>query len=494
MKKRTRYLLYLFLLVLGLLYACRQDEWLSEETDGEEYSGALSSAQDFYDGFVQRSLRMRATVGEEGGMYVKPVWTSSFMQTKGKFTAVEVALCPEFSFNYILPECIAKYQITGDKRYRTSCTRYVFLTDDESGYTQMFLMTIVPRASYLESTRFRPFRKMAYLKRDKEFSGLIFFHHADGAFANGWVYNEGKIISPMSFVSESDPEYVLTRNTCMTSITYLVKTCGSWSTQAGEHEFTGSECTSEVVTEYYYTTCDDGGSSGSTGGGGGSYNDDGYNSEIETRDPCATRDALSASTSLNSKIDNLAGRVCSLPSAKEDGWIRTSSGEYIYPNSATTSGMSYLTSDIQGKTFMENMHAHPMGGSMYPSWADLAVLSKWYNEGHIDAGNYIYGIVSEFGTMVLTIAHEGRFRDFAETVVMGDRGFVKEEYYKFYNSTNGSVENIICDFISFLNGTKSGLQILYKPNDAFGKPEWSGQWKSVEVESGSRSLSSNCNQ
>lgn len=143
---------------------------------------------------------------------------------------------------------------------------------------------------------------------------------------------------------------------------------------------------------------------------------------------------------------------------------------------------------------MENFHAHPAGASMYPSWGDLVALSTWYNRGHINAGNYIYGVISEFGIMVLTVAHEGSFRNFAETVVMEDRGFIKEKYEQFYNSTNGSVENIICDFISFLNGTRSGLQILYKPNEAFGKPEWSGQWKSVEVESGSRSLSSNCNQ
>lgn len=492
MKKTTYYLFYLFLFVLGVLYACRQDEGLSEETDGEEYTEALSAAQEFYNGFVQRSLSMRATAGEDG-MLVKPVWKSSFMQTKGSFTAVEVALCPEFSFNYILPECIAKYQATGDKRYRTSCTRFVFLTDNESGFTQMFLMTIVPRASYMESTQFRPFRKMAYLKRDKEFSGIIFFHHANGTFANGWVYDEGKVISPMSFVSDSDPEYALTRNTCMTSITYLVTTCGSWSTQAGEHEFTGSECSSEVVTEYYYSTCGDGGSSGSTGGGGGNYEESGYNSQTNTRDPCATRVALSESNSLNSKIDGLASRVCSSPSAKEDGWIRTSSGEYIYPNSATTNGMRYLTKDVQGKIFMENFHAHPVGGAIFPSWGDLTALATWYNEGHINASNYIYGIVSEFGTIVLTIAHEGTFRDFAETVVMGDRGFVKPAYDEFAKSSKKSGEDMVCQFVGFLQQSHSGLQVICRPNNAFGKDEWSGQWKSVKMESGS-SLSSNCNQ
>lgn len=492
MKKTTFYLFYLFLFVLGVLYACRQDEGLSEETDGEEYIGALSAAQDFYEGFVQRSLSMRATVGEEG-MLVKPVWKSSFMQTKGSFTAVEVALCPEFSFNYILPECIAKYQATGDKRYRTSCTRFVFLTDNESGFTQMFLMTIVPRASYMESTRFRPFRRMAYLKRDEKFSGIIFFHHADGTFANGWVYDEGKVISPMSFVPESDPEYVLTRNTCMTSITYLVTTCGSWSTQAGEHEFTGSECSSEVVTEYYYSTCGDGGSSGSTGGGGGNYNDNGYNSQIETRDPCATRSALSESNSLNSKIDDLASRVCSSPSAKEDGWIRTSSGEYIYPNSATTGAMKYSSKDVQGKTFMENFHAHPAGASMYPSWGDLVALSTWYDRGHIDGGNYIYGVVSEFGTMVLTIAHEPTFRMFTKEVLNGDQGMAKKDFDSFYKSAKGSVENIVCEFIQFLNENASGLQVLYKPNGLFGKPEWAGQWKVLNMDSSSY-LSSDCNQ
>lgn len=491
MKKRTYYLFYLCLFVLGLLCACRQDEWLGEETGGEEYLGALSAAQDFYDGFVQRSLRMRATAEEEG-MLVKPVWGSSFMQSKGKFTAVEVALCPEFSFNYILPECIAKYQATGDKRYRISCTRFVFLTDNESGFTQMFLMTIVPRASYLESTRFRPFRKMAYLKRDKEFSGIIFFHHADGTFANGWAYEDGKIISPMSFVSESDPEYVLTRNTCMTSITYLVKTCGSWKTQAGENEFTGTECTSEVVTEYYYTTCDDGGSSGSTGGGN-YYDDGGYNSQIETRDPCTTRSALSASISLNNKIDNLSSRVCLSTSAVEDGWIRTSSGEYIYPKSATTGNMTYSSSDVQGKTFMENIHAHPMGGSMYPSFVDLVALSTWYDRGHINADNYIYGVVSEFGTMVLTIAHEPTFRMFTKEVLNGDRGVAKRDFKDFYDSAGGSVEEIVCQFIQFLNKSESGLQVLYKPNESFGKPEWSGQWKVLDMGSSS-SLNSNCNQ
>lgn len=492
MRKTTYYLLSLFLLMLGAFYACRQDEGLDEETDGDEYMEALSAAQVFYDGFVRHSLSMRSAVGEEG-MPVKPVWESSFMQTKGKMTAVEVALCPEFGFNYILPECVTKYQATGDKRYRTSCTRFVFLTDDESGYTQMFLMTIVPRASYMESTRFRPFRKMAYLKRDKDFSGLIFFHHADGTFANGWVYDEGKIISPMSFVSESDPEYVLTRNTCMTSITYLVTTCGSWSTQAGEHEFTGSECTSEVVTEYYYTTCGDGGSSGSTGGMGGYYDEGGYNSQIETRDPCTTRSALSASTSLNNKIDNLSSRVCLSTSAVEDGWIRTSSGEYIYPKSATTGNMTYSSSDVQGKTFTENIHAHPMGGSMYPSFVDLVALSTWYDRGHINAGNYIYGVVSEFGTMVLTIAHEPTFRMFTKDVLNGEQGMAKREFKDFYDLAGGSVENIVCQFIQFLNKSESGLQVLYKPNESFGKPEWSGQWKVLDMGSSS-SLNSNCNQ
>lgn len=492
MKKTTYNLFYLFLFVLGVLYACHQDEGLSEETDGEEYIGALSAAQDFYESFVQRSLSMRATAGEES-MLVKPVWKSSFMQMKGNFTAVEVALCPEYGFNYILPECIAKYQATGDKRYRTSCTRFVFLTDNESGYIQMFLMTIVPRASYMESTRFRPFRKMAYLKRDEEFSGIIFFHHANGTFANGWVYDEGKVISPMSFVSGSDPEYALTGNTCMTSITYLVTTCGSWSTQAEEHEFTGSECSSEVVTEYYYTTCGDGGSSGSTGGGGGNYEESGYNSQTNTRDPCATRSALSESNSLNSKIDDLASRVCSSSSTKEDGWIRTSSGEYIYPGIATTTGMKYSPTDLQGKTFMENFHAHPAGGAIFPSWKDLVALSTWYNRGHINAGNYIYGVVSEFGTIVLTIAHEGTFRDFAETVVMEDRGFVKPAYDKFVKSPKKSGEEMVCRFISFLQQSHSGLQVICRPNDAFGKDEWSGQWKSVKMESES-SLSFNCNQ
>ena len=69
----------------------------------------------------------------------------------------------------------------------------------------------------------------------------------------------------------------------------------------------------------------------------------------------------------------------------------------------------------------------------------------------------------------------------------------KREFKDFYDLAGGAVENIVCQFIQFLNKSESGLQVLYKPNESFGKPEWSGQWKVLDMGSSS-SLNSNCNQ
>ena len=44
----------------------------------------------------------------------------------------------------------------------------------------------------------------------------------------------------------------------------------------------------------------------------------------------------------------------------------------------------------------------------------------------------------------------------------------KREFKDFYDLAGGSVENIVCQFIQFLNKSESGLQVLYKPNESFG--------------------------
>lgn len=95
--------------------------------------------------------------------------------------------------------------------------------------------------------------------------------------------------------------------------------------------------------------------------------------------------------------------------------------------------------------------------------------------------------------MALTIAHEPTFRMFTKDVLNGEQGMAKKDFDSFYDLAKGSVEDIVCDFIQYLNRNESGLQILYKPNDLFGKSEWTGQWKALDMNA-SNGLSSNCNQ
>jgi hypothetical protein len=46
-------------------------------------------------------------------------------------------------------------------------------------------MTMVGDKQYLETKKFKLWQNN-YLKKDKDFSGLVLFHNLEGAFVNGW--------------------------------------------------------------------------------------------------------------------------------------------------------------------------------------------------------------------------------------------------------------------------------------------------------------------
>ena len=252
----------------------------------------ISDAMRIYNSYFPEEglLEIRATqemknahsAREAKDMPVAPLWEHASVSENGKHRAAEILLTSEKDFSYAFPEAGDKFKKTGDRRYRQSKTNFVYIADKSTGEETMFMMTVMPELSYTESTKFKPFDKMSYLHRDKNFSGVIFYRNMKGEYVNGWYYSEGKIIGKVNAHTEStDFEMVQTRATDCYDLylVYYVTECSFWGN--GNSENQGWDCYSYYEYEYRYTFCnynyddnDDGyyGAYDWNGGGGGGNN------------------------------------------------------------------------------------------------------------------------------------------------------------------------------------------------------------------------------
>jgi len=202
--------------------------------------------------------------GNNGNLAVKPMWQHSSVEQNNVYQAVEVILQMEKVFNFVDPEAMEKFKQNKKKEYIQSKTSLIYLVEKKTGKEEMFLMTISPDLSYQEYTKFDPFWKMSYLKRDSKYDGLIFYHNLDGKFVNGWRYKNGKVVATMQAQKEApDFDVMTTRSSmgwdCVTNymITY-VENCAYWGpgNASGEMLYvTGYSCYSYIESTYYYTSC-----------------------------------------------------------------------------------------------------------------------------------------------------------------------------------------------------------------------------------------------
>ena len=221
-------------LLAGILITCQKDE--TDKLPPINKEAELSAAQQWYNSrFGELTLKSAVEDSSRASVVLKPEWKTAKVHHNRRLKTVETILLPQdTALFFASPENMQKYQMTGDERYFMSLTRLVLQTHRRTGRQTGFLMTIMPSVKYLEQTNFNPFRRVAYIGRDKKFDGRIFFHHLDGTFSNGWTYRNGKIthsVKPLN--SEHDPIISL-------------KSSGSW------------ECTVELTYGVYrkcYYTC-----------------------------------------------------------------------------------------------------------------------------------------------------------------------------------------------------------------------------------------------
>lgn len=212
-----------------------------------------------------------------------------------------------------------------------------------------------------------------------------------------------------------------------------------------------------------------------------------------TTSPCTKATSLSRNAALKERVNELFQTIHKeISGDTENGWIKTTTGEYIYPSERYVTSMKYNPSDLIGKKITEQYHCHPSLGTFYPSMSDLKSLATRYKNGNIDVNNFTYGVISVGGCLSIMITSEEAFRSFADKVLNGDEK-LNRDYKLMYNTKATSNEMAVAKFIDFLKLSISGLNVMFnEPSfDSDGTPSL-GNWRAKDSGGNANLSNYNC--
>lgn len=216
--------------------------------------------------------------------------------------------------------------------------------------------------------------------------------------------------------------------------------------------------------------------------------------EVHTNDPCSKSQLLSGDADFRNKVDlffdnNQTERL-------ENGWLKTSTGEYISPSSRTETSLKYDYGQVTGKLLTEHYHCHPAvtGQSCITSLADLQKMAFYYQKGNIDVDNYSFGVISDIGCLSIIITSEDLFAIFADKVYNGDKTSDKSinDAWKenIIEVILGTPEASVGKLINFFDATDAGLSVMFRPISPINKSE---DWSSKIVDNNGQYTNKKCN-
>lgn len=197
--------IFLLLLLTGIFSSCLRDDvfmpWqMNLSAEGVE-------AQLWYNKQVDsEGIQLIDESGKKMPV-LQPNWTMLYFDEDDQYRVTEVNLegvrkkHPNYEENgmeyverFVIgsPECMAKFHETNDPRYQALNIRLIIRTDKETDNREGFIMMVYPDLSYLEPRLSNPLKDISYIRRDKEFSGMVQYYHLDGSYSNGWKYIDGK--------------------------------------------------------------------------------------------------------------------------------------------------------------------------------------------------------------------------------------------------------------------------------------------------------------
>lgn len=209
------------------------EEWFNQQTGGHIVVE------------VKSSTKSSGSYSTELPMYGK--WDESITEDLGRIKNVEVPVYMANDDIYgSVGNCTSCQKNGSEDGYERSRTRFVVQTDEETGETRGFMMTVIPDEEFL--TTGKNIDDMDYYNRGDNFSGLIVFLHLDGTFANGWKYEDGEIVN--GYIPQK-VESTENRLKAMAMIEYLL--CSQVKVEMGDYTYYNDvECWTSYEFVFYY--------------------------------------------------------------------------------------------------------------------------------------------------------------------------------------------------------------------------------------------------
>jgi len=252
---KSNCIIFAFLIfIFFTLFSCQKDLYNIVDVEAQN---SVDDAKDWYENSKPQGVKLgfvKVKSTRKKKLNSKPDWEHAYAVNHTDFTSVQVPLSVQGAFAFVTPEHKKAYEETGDRRFVTTLTQMVVVTDKKSKKKTGFLMTIIPDVEYQKTTKFNSFHS-SYKKWQKGYSGLIFYHTLDGVFTNGWRIANGKVVKTISSTTGGD-------------IGVQLKTPGVQKASAGYecnyyfYELWSQDCTdwyrvSESSVYYTNTTCGD---------------------------------------------------------------------------------------------------------------------------------------------------------------------------------------------------------------------------------------------
>jgi len=163
--------------------------------------------------------------------------------------------------------------------YMISLTQLVILKDKKTKNTIGFLMTHIGDKPCLEKSKFDLRKGNSYLKKEKDFDGMVIYHDLEGKFVNGWKFLKGKVTHTVKFPENQKVEVNLknAQSNCFTEYVtewWYVKQYDSYAGVGDDMVYKGTDydwITVTYATTVCYWDAAGAGGSGDGGGSGGGY-------------------------------------------------------------------------------------------------------------------------------------------------------------------------------------------------------------------------------
>ncbi len=229
--------LFSFLLLLFLFTSSCQDEEIYL-IDSPDSSFNIENAKNWFEANnspimefnptepINANNKFDAKTKNKKQILLQNDWKHAFKTKRGNLEVVEVTLKSKGFFGFAGSSSTEKWKQTNNYGYLRSISRLIIIKNKKDNSIKNYIMTIMGSTNYLEKNNFK-YGSNTYLKKEKDFDGMVFFNTLEGDFINGWEIKKGKTTGK------------LTKKTAL-SKNYALK---------GEYV---EECYYEVITNYYY--------------------------------------------------------------------------------------------------------------------------------------------------------------------------------------------------------------------------------------------------